>query len=512
MGFEITCPYCFKKFTDSDVHFRSERVSKGAPEMLPEEYYDLEDFQARYQEEDKEELLSQLQAWEFFAEADDPYYTRFWEDYGGTTEQNPADKVLQVEAYRRRVLNPADLAHQKYLRRQNDEEFLIRDSQGMAAQIELLSGERCSRRVCPSCHNPLPDNYGKNPVKFATIIGITGSGKTVYISRLLRDMKKYAVKAGLTAIVSSPSVVTFLENNAVEAGEALPSSTPAGRLQQPLFYELVRDNEGSGKITETFVLYDVAGEVFSSSELVNRFAPFVEKAHGVILLIDPMQFDAIRNTMPHPTALSNPAQVLDVIHNIVSHGDTDKKCDTPFAVCISKIDIPPVQKVLHPELLKLLLDDVHGVEDPQGAFYRPLFNAAEYNPISKYLIDFFQQNAVDLAQQMRTNYSTYAYFAFTALGCPVKTEQQGSSPPIRVPQGPVLPKRIEEPLLWLFHELHYINANEPITVPSPKQTCPNCGSQRIRKLLGEDRFERFGFLRRKVMESDYQCSDCGTRW
>ena len=220
--------------------------------------------------------MSRYQDWEFFAETDDPEYTAFWANFNGTTEYNPADDVLRVKAYRRRILDPSLAEHRRFIRTQSDGTPYIRDSQGMVTQIELISGEKCNRRVCCHCHNPLPDNYGKNNVKFASVIGITGAGKTVYLSQLLRRMRSYSVKVGLNAIVNNTGVRTFLEKNSIAANTPLPGSTPAQQFQQPLFYEMVRDAQDHGRITETFVLYDVAGEVFKDPALIIKFAPFIE--------------------------------------------------------------------------------------------------------------------------------------------------------------------------------------------------------------------------------------------
>ncbi len=513
MGIEITCPYCFRKMQDTEVLFRSEKVNQGESDILPDEYDDVEDFIARYRGSDKEELLQRYRDWEFFMESDDPEYEAFWANYGGTTEYNPADDVLHVKAYRRRVIDPEDPQHRRYLRQQRSGSWFIFDGQGMASQIELATGEKCNRRVCRHCHNPLPDNYGKHTVKFATVIGITGAGKTVYLSQLLCKMKTYAVKAGLSAIVNNTGVLDFLEKNSIAAGQPLPGSTPATRFQQPLFYEMVRDAKEHGKVTETFVLYDVAGEVFTASALVNKFAPFVEHSDGVIVLIDPMQFEAISGAVERGGKLNEPATVLDTIHSIICDGGNDRKCDIPFAVCISKADLRAVQDVFSDRLKRMLLDDVRGVKDPSG-FNRPLFNASDYNPILNELYSFIQSNELVLAQQMQTNYSSYAYFAFTALGCDVAEGEGPNGDKYQYPVGPVLPKRVEEPLLWLFHKLGYIGVNVPIEDPTkPKYACPVCGSMDTEELPEDMRCLVTGwgpFKKRTYVNR--RCCSCGHCW
>ena len=41
---QITCPYCFEKFEDTDVHFRSEKMNTGECPDIPADYDDYEDF------------------------------------------------------------------------------------------------------------------------------------------------------------------------------------------------------------------------------------------------------------------------------------------------------------------------------------------------------------------------------------------------------------------------------------------------------------------------------------
>lgn len=557
MSCEIICPYCFHKMKDSEVLFRSEKVNKGDYDLLPDEYDDIDDFIARYNGPDKEVVLTGYRDWAFFAEGEDEVYEKFWSEFNGTTEFNPADEQLKVTAYLRKVINPALPEHQKYLEPQGSNGYFIRDN-GMVTQIKLSSGEICNRRVCCRCHNPLPDGYGTNPVKFITVIGITGAGKTVYLSQLLQRMADYVVKAGLSSSARNSGVQIFLESNTIAASRPLPGSTPYRRFQQPLFYEMSWDAKEHGRVVETFVLYDVAGEVFTHSELVDKFAPFVSHADGVIVLIDPMQLNAVSGVTNQGKSLSQPATVLDAIHNALFPGDANAKCTVPFAICLSKADKQQVQDVLSDKLRDLLREEVHGTKDASG-FNLPLFNAVEYSPIFNELYKFLQNSDMALAQKMQTNYASYAYFAFTALGCPVgefkkiqiseyekmkrqSRESEQQPPPQYIPVkddtypdsiferkrdtgellvyhcpvGPVLPKRVEEPLLWLFHKLGYIGVNAPIDDPTrPKFQCPICGRFNTRELPEDQRKIVTGWGPfKKVRYVDWEClyPDCGHRW
>ena len=512
MSYSIVCPYCFHKINDDEVLFRSEKVNQGESDILPDDFDDVEDFKARYTGDDKEDILSRYQDWEFFAETDDPEYTAFWANFNGTTEYNPADDVLRVKAYRRRILDPSLAEHRRFIRTQSDGTPYIRDSQGMVTQIELISGEKCNRRVCCHCHNPLPDNYGKNNVKFASVIGITGAGKTVYLSQLLRRMRSYSVKVGLNAIVNNTGVRTFLEKNSIAANTPLPGSTPAQQFQQPLFYEMVRDAQDHGRITETFVLYDVAGEVFKDPALIIKFAPFIEHSDGIIVLIDPMQFEIISGASSDGKALVEPTTVLEAIHNIVSQSGSDmqQKCEVPVAVCLSQTDKPIVQSVFSAQLREALLNDVHGIVGSDG-LNKQCFNAVEYAPIARELRQFIFINDPPLGQLLQVNYKHYAFFAFTALGCKVETGQRDNGEPYQYPVGPVLPKRVEEPLLWLFYRLHYIGTNG--FLPGEIR-CPVCGTEDTYELPEDESYimVKKGLFKKEKQFVNRCCKVCGHKW
>lgn len=505
MSYLITCPYCFAQLKDSDVMFRSERVSSNEPDMLPPDAEDIEEYRRRRRlgKDEEDDVTIAYKEWEFFSRGISERYDGFWRQFNGTTEYNPADDILRIKAYERRVIDPYDPAHARYLRMQQNGSPFIYDRDGMISSVELVSGEKCYRRVCPCCHNPFPDNYGKFPIHFVSIIGITGAGKTVYLSQLLKGMKKYSEKVGYSAIVNNTGVTAFIEKNRVAAGVPLPGSTPTNRLQQPLIFQLVRDCGNNQKATETFVLYDVAGEVFKDEELIKRFAPFIQHVDGAIVLIDPLQFEVISEASGSAEALDEPTTALEAIHNIITAAQSNLKCSIPFAICISKADMGEVQGVLGEELKSRLLNDVTSVLDRDG-YSAQIFNAREYEPIGRALLHFVQKNANVLSGQMHKNYTNFNYFAFTALGCPVKNG---------APVGPVLPKRIEEPLLWMFYKLGYVGRNGHV----PGETyCPECDSNRVNLIPEEERIvtvkEKGLFGKKLQMYVDHVCRDCGYQW
>ena len=528
----MICPYCFHEFADDEVLFRSERVTEGDSPVLSQDFNEVddydsaEDFKARYPERDKDKkarLLRQLEEDEFFRQVHDPVYDEWWQKFNGTTEFDPQDESKGIKPYLRRIINPEDPMHQRYLQAKSTGGYYGRERVGFddaVTHITLKTGERCFQRVCPECHNPLPIGYGKCPVKFTSVIGISGSGKTVYLSQLLKNMKDYAAKVNLSATVNNIEVRRFLNANRVEAGYRVPGSTPKNRFQQPIFYELSMSKSDNSRVTNTLVMYDVAGELFKDglNREVEMFAPFIRHSDGIVVLIDPMQFVNVASTQAENPGLAEPQTVLDAIHSILVNDPTLKGA-TPMAVCISKVDTPEVQAVIKDELRGSLLSDIEGIpNNGDGAIYRPQFNATVYNPLSKQLREFFSRNATSLATYLYSNYEDFNYFAFTALGCAVKEGVAENGEVYRYPEGPVLPKRIEEPILWLFHRFQYIGTNEAIHSPAAKVlVCPACGRKGAAEYeVPQERIRRRGFLklRKEVELVKYCCvnANCSYEW
>lgn len=498
----ITCPYCFSVFPDDAVHFRSERVSEGVNPFVPEDYDDFEEFEQNC----KDKLSSAYQKareWEFFKESNgDEKYNHFWEQHGGTTTEEISQ---QKASWRRRVLDPSNPEHQQYLKPQNDGAdykkylYMVED---FTTSITLTSGEICTQRVCPECHNPLPNQYGKHESRFIAVIGVTGAGKTVYLSQLVYGFDDYVVKVGLAALQTTDSPLKFLRKNPVNTKVPLPGSTPPGNFLQPLFYDLSKLDEYGKRKVYTLVIYDVAGENCDMEKMHSWFNSFIVHMHGVFLLIDPMQFKVIKGLSYDENAeeKGSPMKVLHTIHNTITEGRSGK-CDIPLAVCISKSDMQDVQDVLDGELTDMLMDDVEPVTDVSGALMTQ-FNAKQYNPIAVKLHDFIKENEMALENFINVNYSCYNYFAFTSLGCGVENN---------IPEGPIIPKRIEEPLLWLLNRFGFVGENEKVVGYGDK--CPICGCEgKRRRLFGDDRIvvtKKSLFGKPKEWEEyDFYCEGC----
>lgn len=537
----ITCPYCFEEFDDESVHFRSEKIYKGDSPLkkfsdslevfeqylkrLPEK--ENKDKDDEYYSHNANEIRKSFREWQLFSPQTDKKYLEFWNRYGGkTTEVNPSDDTFGVKSQERPIistdnLNKYEIAHELLY------DFLDNETK-FAAGLQM--GDSITRRrVCPGCHNPLPEGYGKYPVKFIVLVGITKAGKTVFLSQLLKRMSKYMAKVGMSADENSASIQNFIRQNPVKAENPLPAPTPAYSFQQPLFYDLITDTKGDNIQRETIVIYDVSGESYTNPETVTNFAKFVKHADGVILLIPPSQLTTVEEITGEESE-GEPARVLNTIKDAISKNGMEQKVSLPIAVCISQWDRlmkENIKDVFDEELRNRMLDEVAGLKGNDG-FYKKEFNGSSYNPIGIGLDKFFMSdNEIAFAQYLKAHYNNYAWFAFSALGCDVtefkKTDDStGEETTYYGPVGPISPKHIEDPLLWLLYRFGFIGTNERVFNPGmPPVICPVCGSAdvTIKDHISIQEVEpvKKGFLgigkkEAETIEYDTICNKCDHKW
>lgn len=469
----IVCPYCFKTFSHKDVHFRME--SYFDQNNLNDEGYQEEDFQTPgvVPEQDKERLLKQTEERKPFLIGDDPLYTAWWKNYGETSEQAYGiDSKLPCKVYQLPIIDPSDEKDQKSLSIINSEgsgidRYLVLDGDGMAVSVVDIFGHETRRRLCPHCHNPLPINYGKNQVQFISIIGIVGSGKTVYLSQLLSNVQNQVARLNMTATATT-DIANFIQSNPVREDEPLPPASVEGRFLQPMVYDITRSLSDSEIVTNTIVFYDIAGEDCQSPNAMNKYGKFVQYSNAIFLLIDPAQLGLKqKGVIKDGRMMLQSHIVLDTIRNVFLKLPGNKKCEIPLAVCVSKSDTI-LRYIKDEEANKIADSDIITLKDDITQAFIPEFNAAEYNKLNQEIRKLAQRDGALLAA-LYNGFRTYNFFAFSATGCATEVrmdENTGES--YQYLTGPATPKRIAEPLFWIFCKLGYIKPHEPILAPVPR--------------------------------------------
>jgi hypothetical protein len=442
LGKIITCPYCFEEFEHDAVCFRMQTVFESESECDPS---NLGRTKEDIELSGDKLLLEKFKQNMRFLSGESEKYRDFWARFsGGSGEKattNKQGQQVEMPPQKRPVLSAGDPLI-KYTK-VNDEGivYLARD----------VFARETTRRVCPQCHNPLPSKYGANPVKFVSVIGITAAGKTVYLSQLCKHFSDFCSGVGITSTPTSKAAMEFRDANPIKMGEKLPLGTQAGGLSQPLCFDLSLRRENK-IVTNTIVFYDISGENCVDDVQMEKFGCFIKHSSGIILLLDPnQQFGGDYATAPE--------NVMDAIYN--HFPDKELVRNLPVCVTISKGDTVSRQ---------ILDDNIQGVSELKNERGQSLalFNADDYTAVQRRVKEFIADHEHRLRTRLNNLFDVYNYFFVSALGTSVVQMSDCDGQVFMTPAAPPAPKRIEEPIYWLFHQFGYIDCKGKI--PNPEDT------------------------------------------
>ena len=317
-----------------------------------------------------------------------------------------------------------------------------------------LSGEcpncfgRSGIRVCPQCHSVLPASFGGRSPMFG-VVGVKGSGKTVMLTVLSKELKTSVARRFDASIddVGSSALMRKMARwrDQMDSGGQLPESTaefnPAETVPAVLEWRYERKGVAGISRDEATVLsfYDTAGEDLKTLE-GTRNQHYLAAADGLIVLLDPFGFRANRDRglamgIPETQLEIEPVNVLGSITTMLREEAGKggrKKVDRPMAIVVSKIDA--FFRDLPPE---------HPVRQPGSN--RPLFDEAESRSVHDHIEALIHDwDGDDVLAHLRLNYERYRFFAASALGAEPEYRSE------RVNSRGVLPHRVAEPLLWLM--------------------------------------------------------------
>ena len=382
----IKCPFCFKTFAHDEVHFRiAETTCANATNM----------FNAAAAGEEKEKYKKLARR-----EKLDPKYGEVW---GNQRGGNPAKSVK-------------DLFYVPWVDENNKKELIvgdyITDEDGFVEKIEVKRGrfqDPSSTRICPYCHNKLPAHYGKHPQKFISVLGVSASGKTVFIKQLLSKINDDT--RGIASCVGGSRIGLTLpedDNFTLTLNQPLPDSTRDLNFKVPYFVTMSFDRGGMHNIYD-FVIYDIAGEILVNAdpEKLRFFAGYIEESDAIITLIDPMQL--IDNPRPEYPA----SQMITTLYNVFG-----REVEAPTAITISKSDLlisdPLIRKKLNPDETYFNANSIITRNipwDPSMQF----FYSDEYAQLNGQLRRFFRGVANPFYENVCQQMQNPSFFAVSAL-------------------------------------------------------------------------------------------------
>lgn len=307
------------------------------------------------------------------------------------------------------------------------------------------------KRLCPHCHMELPHTAGKFPHYIFAVVGAKEAGKSHYLAVLIDQIRRELGPTldMLLEPLNDYTVRRYREDfhqplfHRRQTINATHSGLADRRVQLPLVYTLTfsgRDLLRRKRIRSvvTLVFFDTAGEDLDDEDTIATVNRYIYHSHGIILLLDPLQLPEVRarlgGRVPLPSVNTETADILTRMTRLVLAGrklPADAMIPSPLAVAFSKFDA--VEPLVDPQM-----------QLNAAADHRTGFDVADFDAVSAEMQALLARwDSQVLVHQVKTHYRRYGFFGLSALGCNPHGDQQ-------VPR--VMPRRVEDPFLWLLHE------------------------------------------------------------
>ncbi|MEX5636346.1 TRAFAC clade GTPase domain-containing protein [Parafrankia sp. FMc2] len=306
-------------------------------------------------------------------------------------------------------------------------------------------------QICPSCHNDLEHDYVRSAGRSRPIalIGASGSGKSVYVGVLVRELRTRVGSDfdGLAVEFVGDSSRSHYDKvfrvPLFEEGVTLrmTDSIRVNRRLEPLLFTLKftsRQRRLRDRLDLAMMVFlDTSGEDVLRAEAMSRLARYLDAAAGIVLVVDPLQMPDVREAVTTTVYPQQATRQVDVVERLGAllrqqRGlGPDKRLDTPLAVLLSKIDT-----------LEAILPD-------QSSLSRHAEHAGYYDEADGLLVDQEVRSWIHrwygegFVNSVDANFSTSRFFGMSALGTAPSTDR-------KVDRAGIRPRRVEDPLLWLL--------------------------------------------------------------
>jgi hypothetical protein len=321
--------------------------------------------------------------------------------------------------------------------------------------------EESTDMVCPVCHTKLPYLTGHYDELMLGVIGAKESGKSHYVAMLIELIQKQMTKDFQCSLSAANDITpmrykddfyNYLFRNRHTIPATLPSAQ-GGTVKEPLIYYLsftgktsvtraievvtgrqAADDKDTTKVA-TLEFFDTAGEDLDSEDTMRRENRYIFKSRGLVLLLDPLQLDPVREQLegrvPLPGKNTENDEIVDRVMRLVRKANKlalNDKINIPLAVAFSKCDA--IESLISAGNVALRPSWSGGV-----------FDLTDFSAVNREMERLIDHWAPGLVGKIKKNFKYYGFFAVSALGC--APNSAGQVPDLR-------PIRVLDPYLWLL--------------------------------------------------------------
>lgn len=228
---------------------------------------------------------------------------------------------------------------------------------GLISRYRLRETMKCpacsatsDHAICPRCHLSVPGGLDQTMQRVVPVVGLRAVGKTFFIHSLEKVLRRAMPAMNMSFDLATEFtrqrialLDSFVHNqNRVPDGTQPHSADPSNR--QPLIYRMQGSGESQLDKPFSLVTYDLAGEDFTSRDLMRQHRNLFVHCSGLIILLDPTRVPALRHLhrqAPGEQAESPSAQeemVANLADALRQGGSRRRKLNTPIAIVITKGD------------------------------------------------------------------------------------------------------------------------------------------------------------------------------
>jgi hypothetical protein len=318
-------------------------------------------------------------------------------------------------------------------------------------------GGLATQRKCPLCGENLPRIALQTPNLPFSIIGVSNSGKTNYITVMLHEMGR---APGLRLALGHQNTATLDHQNEnykqIYEDHRPPESTATGETIPQIWYiKNLLKKKGNNVPTYTFTIFDGAGEDHESRlDPSSAVCRYIQTSKAIIITLDPLILSTIRkggivdeNDMRNSLAgqESMHKNAVDIVNSLADYIKTARGIDTrkllkiPVAVVLTKFDT--VKNSFGPNALisstslnvrdgKISMGEIQEVDEE----------------IRAWLEKIGERSFIDA---LESHFKEFHFFGVSSYGEPPKNAVKLSEH--------IKPHRVLDPILWLFKRSKFID-------------------------------------------------------
>jgi len=319
-------------------------------------------------------------------------------------------------------------------------------------------GGLATQRKCFFCGADLPRMSLQTPNLPFSIIGVSNSGKTNYITVMLHEMGKGT--SGLRLALGHQNTATLDHQNEnykrIYEDHVPPDSTAGGeRMPQIWYIKNLLKKKGNNVPTYTFTIFDGAGEDHEHSLDPNsNVCRYIQTSKAIIITLDPLILDAIRkgnivdenvrqNSLAggadeHKNAVAVVNSLADYIKTARGM-DVNKVLKLPVAIVLTKFDT--VKNSFGPN--SLVTHSSMNVRDGKVSM-------EEIKQVDEEIRNWLENNGErSFIDALEAHFKEFHFFGVSSYGEPPENGGMLSER--------INPHRVLDPILWFFKKAKFVD-------------------------------------------------------